>query len=54
MQLFGISNCATIKKARTWLTDNSIDMPFHDFKKRGHPPDAGETQHHQTSGIGKR
>jgi arsenate reductase len=35
MQLFGISNCGTVKKARTWLTENGIDIPFHDFKKQG-------------------
>jgi arsenate reductase len=35
MQLFGISNCGTVKKARTWLTENDIAIPFHDFKKQG-------------------
>lgn len=35
MRLFGISNCSTVKKARAWLAENSIDMPFHDFKKQG-------------------
>jgi arsenate reductase len=35
MQLFGISNCDTVKKARVWLAENGINMPFHDFKKQG-------------------
>lgn len=35
MRLFGISNCNTVKKARAWLSENGIDMPFHDFKKQG-------------------
>jgi len=35
MKLYGIPNCNTVKKARTWLTENGIDIPFHDFKKQG-------------------
>ncbi|MDQ7970667.1 MAG: ArsC family reductase [Oxalicibacterium faecigallinarum] len=33
--LYGIPNCDTVKKARTWLEDNGIDYTFHDFKKNG-------------------
>ena len=33
--LYGIPNCDTVKKARTWLVDNGIDATFHDFKKQG-------------------
>ncbi|WP_293775696.1 ArsC family reductase [uncultured Oxalicibacterium sp.] len=33
--LYGIPNCDTVKKARTWLDDNGIDYTFHDFKKNG-------------------
>ena len=33
--LYGIPNCDTVKKARTWLADNHIDFIFHDFKKQG-------------------
>ena len=33
--LYGIPNCDTVKKARTWLADNGHDFTFHDFKKRG-------------------
>jgi arsenate reductase len=33
--LYGIPNCDTVKKARTWLTDNNIEFKFHNFKKDG-------------------
>jgi arsenate reductase len=33
--LFGIPNCDTVKKARTWLADNNIEFTFHDFRKDG-------------------
>lgn len=33
--LYGIPNCDTVKKARTWLEKNGIDYSFHDFKKAG-------------------
>ena len=33
--LFGIPNCDTVKKARTWLDANGIAFSFHDFKKAG-------------------
>lgn len=35
MQLFGIPNCSTVKKARDWLENNGIAYQFHDFKKNG-------------------
>ena len=35
MQLFGIPNCNTVKKARDWLTEHHIAYEFHDFKKHG-------------------
>jgi arsenate reductase len=35
MKLYGIPNCNTVKKARTWLTEHGIELPFHDFKKQG-------------------
>lgn len=35
MQLFGISNCSTVKKARDWLRDNGVAYEFYDFKKNG-------------------
>jgi arsenate reductase len=33
--LFGIPNCDTVKKARTWLDTRGVDHTFHDFKKQG-------------------
>jgi arsenate reductase len=33
--LYGIPNCDTVKKARTWLADHGQDFEFHDFKKQG-------------------
>nr|WP_314899095.1 ArsC family reductase [uncultured Deefgea sp.] len=35
MKLFGIPNCETVKKARTWLSENGFDYEWHDFKKQG-------------------
>ncbi|AOY90933.1 arsenate reductase [Cupriavidus sp. USMAA2-4] len=35
VQLYGIPNCDTVKKARTWLDGNSVAYSFHDFKKQG-------------------
>ena len=35
--LYGIPNCDTVKKARTWLLDNGHEVAFHDFKKQGLP-----------------
>lgn len=35
MIVYGIPNCNTVKKARTWLSDNGLDYEFHDFKKQG-------------------
>lgn len=35
MQLFGIPNCSTVKKARDWLTEHHVSYEFHDFKKQG-------------------
>ena len=37
--VFGIPNCDTVKKARTWLTSQGVDYVFHDFKKQGVPAD---------------
>jgi Spx/MgsR family transcriptional regulator len=33
MDLFGIPNCNTVKKARDWLTDHGLEYTFHNFKK---------------------
>jgi arsenate reductase len=33
--LFGIKNCDTVKKARRWLDNHSIEYQFHDFRVDG-------------------
>lgn len=33
--LYGIPNCDTVKKARTWLDAHGVKYRFHDFKKEG-------------------
>lgn len=33
--LYGIPNCDTVKKARTWLDAQAIPFVFHDYKKSG-------------------
>lgn len=33
--LYGIKNCDTMKKARTWLDAKSIAYEFHDYKASG-------------------
>ncbi|MGJ1226879.1 ArsC family reductase [Sphingobacterium siyangense] len=35
LQVYGIKNCNTVKKALTWLEDNNVPFQFHDFKKEG-------------------
>ncbi len=35
MKLYGIPNCNTVKKARSWLEAYDIAYEFHDFKKLG-------------------
>lgn len=35
--LYGIPNCDTVKRARTWLADHTIAHTFHDFRKQGLP-----------------
>lgn len=33
--IYGIRNCDTMKKARTWLDDHHVDYRFHDYKAEG-------------------
>ena len=35
IKLYGIPNCGSVKKARTWLDEKKIPYEFHDFKKQG-------------------
>lgn len=36
--LYGIPNCDTVKKARSWLEAQGIAHAFHDYKKAGADP----------------
>ena len=40
IEVYGIPNCDTVKKARKWLDANGIGYTFHDYKKEG--ADAGK------------
>ena len=33
--IYGIKNCDTMKKARTWLDDHGVGYVFHDYKAEG-------------------
>ncbi len=35
LTMYGIPNCDTIKKARTWLGDHGVAYRFHDYRKDG-------------------
>jgi arsenate reductase len=35
LTLYGIPNCDTVKKARTWLDAQAVAFTFHDYKKAG-------------------
>ena len=39
IHLYGIPNCDTVKKARTWLDAQGKDYTFHDYKKEGADPE---------------
>jgi arsenate reductase (glutaredoxin) len=38
LTLYGIPNCDTVKKARTWLEARGFAYAFHDYKKAGADP----------------
>lgn len=33
--IYGIPNCDTMKKARAWLAEHSVEYVFHDYKTAG-------------------
>lgn len=33
--LYGIKNCDTVKRARTWLKENGVEYTFYNYKKDG-------------------
>ena len=35
LTLYGIPNCDTVKKARSWLDARGVAYEFHDYKKAG-------------------
>lgn len=35
IKVYGIKNCDTMKKARTWLKDHGVEYEFHNYKKDG-------------------
>jgi arsenate reductase (glutaredoxin) len=35
--IYGIKNCDTMKKARTWLDSHGVSYEFHDYKTEGAP-----------------
>jgi Spx/MgsR family transcriptional regulator len=37
--VYGIPNCDTVKRARSWLTAQGREHSFHDFKRQGVPAD---------------
>ena len=39
IDVWGIQNCDTVKKARRWLDAQGVEYDFHDYKKEG--ADAG-------------
>ncbi len=38
VELYGIRNCDTVKKARAWLDDAGVAYVFHDYKTEGVDP----------------
>ena len=38
LTVYGIPNCDTVKKARSWLEAHGIAHAFHDYKKAGADP----------------
>ncbi len=37
IKVYGIPNCQSVKKARTWIEEQGLEYEFHDFKKQGVP-----------------
>lgn len=42
MELYGITNCDTVKKARAWLEQHGAEYQFHDFKKQSLEPERAQ------------
>lgn len=39
IDIYGIPNCDTVKKAKKWLDARAADYAFHDYKKEGADPE---------------
>lgn len=39
IEVYGIPNCDTVKKARAWLVAKGLAYTFHDYKKEGAAPE---------------
>lgn len=39
VNVYGIKNCSTVKKALNWLDENQVEYAFHDYKKEGASPE---------------
>lgn len=39
IEVYGIPNCDTVKKARQWLDAHGVEYAFHDYKKEGADPE---------------
>jgi arsenate reductase len=39
IEVYGIPNCDTVKKARAWLDARGLVYTFHDYKKEGADPE---------------
>jgi arsenate reductase len=37
--LYGLQNCDSCRKARSWLDAHGVEYSFHDFRRMGLPPD---------------
>ena len=40
VDVYGIANCDTVKRARAWLAERGVEVRFHEFRKAGVPQDA--------------
>lgn len=38
LELYGIANCDSVKKARRWLDASGLEYSFNDYKKQGADP----------------
>lgn len=39
IEVYGIPNCDTVKKARQWLDAHGVEYAFHNYKKEGADPE---------------